>query len=684
MRVGRDGGWVRYFGPLTLGSLVVFVGASGLVLSPQLTRAQDAAELPAAVAMPIDPLATAQGKPAAKLTSPQPTPPQPVSSHAKAVATALAATTKLLANDITSAGSDMDYAAAVAFYTERGAEPLWITRAGLTKRAKAAIGEIQRADGWGLNPADFPVTAIASLTDFTPEALAIAELTVTGAALKYARHARGGRITSPETQLSGYIDRRPNLIDPAIVLAKLASADAADQVLRDFHPKHRQFVLLREAYLKARDGRASTADKLLPLNGSVLVPGKWHEDIAIVRRRLGVAKPETSDAEWMEPGLVAAVRDFQSSIGLKPDAMIGERTRRALNEALDGKLSIEPLLANMEAWRWMPDNLGATRVEVNVPEQLVRFYRDGSLVFTERVIVGRMETATPLFSDEMETIVFQPTWGIPNSIKIKDLLPDLQVGNGLREGLRMKLGKREVDPSDIDWERADITKYTVYQPSGDDNALGEVKFLFPNAHSVYLHDTPNKKLFSSTVRMFSHGCVRVRNPMKFAEVLLDADRGLLAKDVRKLADNGPEDNIVRLGSKVPVHLTYFTVIMNDVGDAITAPDLYGHEKRITLALQGQFSKIKKLDPPVIEPGRPVARNEVVRLIRPNAARVAQDFPPPSNPGVRVNGRFPPPSALGYYSPPPQPWRFFAPPAQQPSRSRGSTPNEIMMRTLSGN
>ncbi|MBX9925352.1 MAG: L,D-transpeptidase family protein [Hyphomicrobiaceae bacterium] len=659
--------FVRWFGGFA-GVLGVAVG--GLIVSAETSQAQDAAGFPTSVGIPVDP--------------PKPLPPQPASRLAKAVASALGATTKLLASDATSAATDMDYAAAQAFYTERGAEPLWVSRSGLTERAKAAIAEMQRASDWGLNPADFPVTAVAASTDVTPEALASAELTMTGAALKYARHARGGRIASPETQLSGYIDRRPNLIEPAAVLDKLVAGDQVDQVLREFHPKHRQFDLLRQAYLKARGSTESIADKQMPVTGPVLLPGKWHADVAILRRRLGVAKPDQSDAEWMEPALVDAVRAFQAGVGLKADAMIGDRTRRALNEALDSKGNVDQLLANMEAWRWMPDDLGATRVEVNVPEQLVRFYRDGRLVFTERVIVGKMETATPLFSDEMETIVFQPTWGVPNSIKIKDLLPDLQAGNGLRDGLRMKLGSRDIDPWDVDWSKADITKYLVYQPSGDDNALGEVKFLFPNSHAVYLHDTPNKKLFGASVRMFSHGCVRVRNPMKFAEVLLDADRGMTAKEVRKIANDGPEDNKVRLGAKIPIHLTYFTVTIDDSGKPVTAPDLYGHEKRVTLALQGQFGKIKKLDPPVIEPGKPGNRDEIARALRANAPRIAQGAPPSGDTGVRVNGRYSPPAALGYYSPPPQPWKFFTPSPQPASRSRGNTPNDIMMRTLSGN
>ncbi|MDZ4840694.1 MAG: L,D-transpeptidase family protein [Hyphomicrobium aestuarii] len=619
-----------------------------------------------------------------------PSTPQPLTPLTEAIADALKAQPKLLATDPASAASDFDYAAAVAFYTARGFEPIWISQASttagrLTPRARAAVDELQRAADWGLDPADFPTAASTATIEPSPEALAKVELTLTGMTMKYARHARGGRIISPEMQLSGFIDRRPNLIEPARVLAALGSDEPADKVLTGFHPKHQQFELLRQAYLKTRGTPEIAADRILPEKGPMLAPGKRHADIAILRRRLGVAAPDTSGPDWMDSALASALRTFQRSAGLKADAVIGEQTRRALNDALgsNGLGSNAPrLLANMEAWRWMPDGLGDTRVEVNIPEQQFRFYRNGALVHTERVIVGKMETATPLFSDEMETVVFQPTWGVPNSIKVAELLPDLQSGNGLRAGLKMTLNGRSIDPFKVDWRRADIKNYMVFQPSGDDNALGDVKFLFPNQHAVYMHDTPNRRLFKNAQRLYSHGCVRVRNPMRFAELLLETDRGLTPKEVRKIANDGPEDNKVKLTAKIPVHITYFTAIADQALNVATAPDLYGHEKRITLALQGQFNKIKKLDPPVIVPGKPAPRREIARA--PRQPRYADGFADVGGQGVRVNGRYPPPTALGYYRAQQQ-WGFFAQPPQSSERSsgrsRGTSPNDTFMRSL---
>lgn len=601
--------------------------------------------------------------------------PLPASPLAIAIDRKLATATTLLTDEPVTAASDLDTIAARQFYATRGSEPIWLTEKGPSRQAHALVAEFHNAADWGLAPADFQAASSLSPLDLSPDTLAGLEIRLTGLAMKYARHARGGRIISPETQLSGFIDRRPNLIEPSKVLEQFATSRPADAVLRDFHPRHRQFELLRQAYLAARSERpaAVSAGTIMPEKGPLLAPGRSHPDVAVLRRRLGSALPAPeTDAERFDSNLAEAVRSFQRSARLRPDGMVGEKTRRALNEQ-PGGASADRLLANMEAWRWMPDDLGATHVEVNLPEQVFRFVRDGHVIHSERVIIGKMETATPLFSDTMETIVFQPTWGVPNSIKIKELLPDLRAGNGLRDGLRMKLGKRDIDPWNVDWNRADITKYLVYQPSGDDNALGDVKFLFPNSHAVYMHDTPNRRLFGAQTRMFSHGCVRVKNPMRFAELLLEADRGMAPKDVRRIASDGPEDNKIRLNSTIPVHIIYFTARVSEDGKVVTAPDLYGHEKRITLALQGQFSKIKKLDPPVIDPNAVKPAQVAARASR---TRIAAPARTPSPDG------FAQPWGLGYSNKPQTPsWSFFSPSQPTARRSRGSGPSDLFMRSL---
>ena len=165
----------------------------------------------------------------------------------------------------------------------------------------------------------------------------------------------------------------------------------------------------------------------------------------------------------------------------------------------------------------------------------------------------------------METVVFRPFWNVPNSIKVKELLPKLLRGGTLRrQNLKLSLGKREINPASVNWATTDIRRYHVFQPPGRRNALGQVKFLFPNKHAVYFHDTPMKHLFKRQARAFSHGCMRVRHPLKLAEVLLNMDKGWGGKKIKQIVKHGKDDSSVRLSSKLPVHDAYFTAHVDTV------------------------------------------------------------------------------------------------------------------------
>ena len=188
----------------------------------------------------------------------------------------------------------------------------------------------------------------------------------------------------------------------------------------------------------------------------------------------------------------------------------------------------------MEEWRWMPESLGDFYVWVNVPEFTLRVVKNGQVIHTERVVVGKRDTPTPIFSQDMEQVIFHPNWGVPESIKKQDVLPSLIRGSTrifTFYHLRIQRGGRDVDPATVDWTTADIRQFHVYQPPGENNVLGNVKFRFPNKHDVYMHDTPQKNLFNADVRAFSHGCMRVRNPQRLAELLLAEDQGWPAQRV---------------------------------------------------------------------------------------------------------------------------------------------------------
>ena len=431
-----------------------------------------------------------------------------------------------------SAGSDRT--ALGQFYAARQFEPVWHPSAGTTAGAAAIAAEVARAGDYGLRAADFDLPSTRAATSDAQRADAEVKLAL--AALKYARHARGGRVDP--AQLSNYIDRKGELLEPKAVLEGLADAKEPDAYLRGLHPQHPQFEWLRQKYLEARNTPAA-AEATAPAGASA-----------------GKAKAAT-------PAPTSTARR---------------------------------LLANMEQWRWMPADLGDTYVWVNIPEFTLRVVKDGKVVHTERVITGKADTQTPIFSDQMETVVFHPMWGVPDSIKIKEILPSLARGGSVlaKNNLRLSYKGRDVDPQSVDWAQTDIRQLHVYQPPGGPNVLGVVKFVFPNKHQVYMHDTPTKSLFNATQRTFSHGCMRVRDPVRLAEVILGNDKGWGRERVASLAGaTAAQNNHVNLTRKIPVHITYFTAFVDEAGQTQLRPDIYGHEERIHMGIEGKAHLIAR-------------------------------------------------------------------------------------------
>lgn len=485
--------------------------------------------------------------------------------------------------------------ALVDFYSSRDSKPLWISKDGLTNAATTAIAEIRKADDWGLDASAFDLRNIDIGGDASQEELANAEISVSLAILKYADHARGGRIPDPANQLSSYLDRKPQLLEPAVVLDEISKASDTALYLRELNPQHPQFLDLRKALLDLRRPQGGTAEAQvvrLPASGPLLSLGKNHPDVALLRKRLDV--PAGDNPEAFDEDVEEAVKEFQSQAGLYTDGVVGSNTRSTLN---GGKASVteDMLIANMEQWRWMPRETGEFYVTANIPEYQVRVVDAGKVVHEARIIVGETGKQTPVFSDVLETVVFHPFWGVPNSIKVNELLPSIaRGGNALqRSNLRLQYRGREVDPRTVDWSTADIRNFHVYQPPGRGNVLGEVKFLFPNHHQVYMHDTPTKHLFSKTQRTYSHGCMRVQDPLKLAEAVLKYDKGWTMSKVNATVDNGPENNNVKVERRVPVHVTYFTAAAGPDGSIKAFPDVYGHERRIKLALAGRWNEIDK-------------------------------------------------------------------------------------------
>ncbi len=550
--------------------------AASLIAVPAANAQQSAKRVAAAEAPPA----------AAPAVAPAPAPTDPIG---------IALQQKLAARVRADDGAMQDRAALASYYAAHTYAPLWVSKAGLNDKARAMVTAFAKADEWGLAPADFAVPTLAPAAgsaELAPDALADAELMLSLSALKYARYARGGRIIDPATQLSSYLDRKPQLIEPKVVVEKLAAAGEPDTYLRGLNPQHPAFEKLRQKYLELRQAKAQAEVVKLP-PGKILSPGKSDPQVALLRQRLKVALPEGADPNLYDDALKAAVIAFQTEAGTRADGYVGNATRALLNDV--EVLSPQKLLANMEEWRWMPDDLGDFYVNVNIPEFTLRIVKNGSVIHTERVITGLVGKQTPVFSETIKSIAFQPRWNVPESIKVNELYPSLARGGTYfqRQGLRLSQNGRDIDPESVDWEYTDIRKFDIYQPPGASNVLGELKFNFPNKHTVYMHDTNARGLFEETTRAFSHGCVRVRDPRRMAEIILNEDKGWDGAKIADLIANGPPNNEVPVDRKVGVHITYFTAWVDDKGELQTARDVYGHEKRVSLALEGRWAQIDK-------------------------------------------------------------------------------------------
>jgi L,D-transpeptidase YcbB len=423
-----------------------------------------------------------------------------------------------------------DLAALEAFYGERSEPPIWITGMGFSARAQSLIAEIQKAGDWGLPPQAFDLPPVSDLPA-TTEDQAIDELKLDLAALKYARYARGGRLTP--ARISDLFDQKPNLADPKAVLIELAGSATPGTYLTSLQPNQEQFEGLRQVLIKA----------------------------------------------------VAASK----AKGRKPSS--------------DG--AIQRLIVNMERWRWMPANLGSYYVWDNIPAFTARIVKGGKSIYVEKTIVGQVKYATPIFSADMRSIVFNPDWTVPETIKIEDLQPRLrQIRDGvpdtsvLRDNqLTVSFRGRPVDAETVDWQHANILSYTFTQAPGPDNVLGSLKFNFPNRHAVYMHDTVQPELFKETVRTLSHGCIRVHQPDRLALVLLAEDKGWTEQQVKDQLAKGRNSGVM-LSRPVPVHLTYFTVAFDGIGRMQTYDDVYGLDKKMAEALFGKAETITE-DVPVV-------------------------------------------------------------------------------------
>jgi murein L,D-transpeptidase YcbB/YkuD len=469
------------------------------------------------------------------------------------------------------------------FYGERHFEPLWLVKSAngtvaFSPAAQKIMAVFEKAALEGLRPSDYLTAGLdlAGAGD-DPAKLAQVETAFSASAMRYAQNAYGGRIKP--SSVSATFDIAPRRIDEADMLMKLSASDDPDQILLALDPKHPEFVRLKAALAKFENAGADQP-VMIP-EGKTLKPGMSDPRVALLRTRLDIPVPTDGAEVIYDDTVVQAVQAFQDSLGLQADGIAGPATVAALNGG--SATSKDDIIANMERWRWMPEDLGAFNVFVNIPEFKLAVVKNGQETYTTRVVVGTPEHQTVVFSDAIRHIVVNPYWNVPPSIANNEIAPKLATNPGYIDSQNMELlssGGQVINASAIDWSQVPAGKFPfrIRQRPGGGNALGAVKFLFPNVHDIYLHDTPSKSLFQRSFRAYSHGCVRVQNPMEFADALLVNEPKLNAAALEALY--GPAERWVNLETHVPVHLTYFTLRADEDGTIRSYGDVYGLNKRL--------------------------------------------------------------------------------------------------------
>jgi murein L,D-transpeptidase YcbB/YkuD len=474
-----------------------------------------------------------------------------------------------------------DAAGVAEYYAGQGYVLAWFADGRLSDRARAIIGRLAAADADGLDASEYkmPPLGLGRYAPAAPAVLAKADVMLSNAIVTYAREAYAGRLVP--ASLSPNIGYEQHLLDPVGVLRNLAVTDDPVATLSSYNPPQKEFALLRDKLAELRAGVKPEKLPVIP-GGATLKPGMSDPRVVLLRQRFGlpadVATPEVYDET-----VVAAVKAFQEKASAKADGIIGKGALAIINKP---PVDLIPLiLANMERWRWMPRYLGDFYVRVNIPNFDLDVYQNDKLIHNTRVVVGKVELPTPIFSDEIEHAIVNPSWNVPPSIIAREYLPALRNG-GYPKGFQIfaRVGGRfrPVDPGMVDWASVSAKDLQFKQPPGERNALGVIKFMFPNKYSVYLHDTPSKALFQQPYRAYSHGCIRVMDPWAFASVLLTQEPGWDVARLKKLV-GGPEKQVI-FPQHIPVHITYFTAWIDAAGELQVRNDVYGHDQRVEEAL----------------------------------------------------------------------------------------------------
>jgi murein L,D-transpeptidase YcbB/YkuD len=473
------------------------------------------------------------------------------------------------------------------FYKDRNYAPLWSDAGAMTARAKGVIARLKDAGSEGLNPNDYPIPDFSASAG--PDAQADAELKLTASMFDYARHAQSGRMHW--SRVSADISYPEHPVDPVEVLVNVSTAKDASAALDSYNPPHKGYQALKAKLAALRGVTEDTSKQIAEGDALKFVkPTKKNPNPAVaedprvpaLRAKLNIT--EHADDTHYDAKVADAVRKFQANNDLKATGILDNATVRALNGPKSDR-QIDIVRANMERWRWLPRELGAKAlgdayVILNIPDYTLKLMHNGKQVWTTRVVVGKPgKHATPELTETMKFITVNPTWNVPPSIIYNEYLPALQQDPTVLDRMGLKLA------------RAADGSVRISQPPGEANALGRIRFNFPNKFLVYQHDTPDKHLFAKEERAFSHGCMRVQNPDQYAANLLSIalpKEGYTPEKIKGLY--GRSELNINFPTPIPVNITYQTAFVDDAGKLEFRKDIYGRDARVISLLKGSEGK----------------------------------------------------------------------------------------------
>ena len=506
-------------------------------------------------------------------------------------------TTTLGFSDLQADSSTVDRVL-LSMYLKNDMQPYWVSVRGPDRKAEALISVIRTAAEEGLNPDHYQLSRILQLWNSSnPDDIATLEVMLTMAMGAYVADMREGRAITCKLDPELFAAARNHKVDIIEIIHQALAAPDLVRFLKMQAPQHQGYQSLKKTLAQYRQLESRGGWPKIPA-GKVLKPGMQDNRLDLLARRLmitGDLPRQPTQTTTYDPQFVTAVKHFQKRYNLEQDGIIGKATLAALNIPVEDH--IRRIIINMERWRWLPHTLDGQRLFVNIAGFYLAGTQDEQLEIVMSVIVGKLHHETPVFTHTMRYIEINPFWNIPNSIAENEMVPKMikDPQHLAKKHIRIFDGwqqnAREVSPSSINWHTIGkgIRRYRLRQDPGPDNALGTIKFMFPNKYNVYMHDTPVHSLFKKNNRSFSHGCIRVSDPRRLALYLLNKDTGGWTRErIDELIAAGKR-TVVTLKKPFPVHILYRTVLIDPRDNTVHFyDDIYGRD---TLLAQAIFTDI---------------------------------------------------------------------------------------------